>query len=64
MKIFLNIVSRKLVKGAKIKALLKCNGIWVSGSKFGCTWRAEQIQISVPIWMNSLSENLMKRYVY
>tara|TARA_Y100001958_G_C21241311_1_gene569141 strand:- start:542 stop:1288 length:747 start_codon:yes stop_codon:yes gene_type:complete len=41
-------LSRKLVKGAKIKALLKCNGIWVSGSKFGCTWRAEQIQISVP----------------
>ena len=43
-----HILSRNLVKGAKIKALLKCNGIWVSGTKFGCTWRAEQIQISVP----------------
>ena len=37
-----------LVKTTKIKALLKCNGIWISGNKFGCTWRAEQAIISVP----------------
>jgi len=46
-----HMLSRYLVKGAKIKALLKCNGIWISGNKFGCTWRAEQIQITVPVDM-------------
>ena len=46
-----HMLSRYLVKGAKIKALLKCNGIWISGNKFGCTWRAEQLQITVPVDM-------------
>ena len=41
-------IKNMLVKGAKIKALIKCNGVWVSGNKFGCTWRAEQIMITVP----------------
>ena len=44
-----HILNRYLVRGAKIKALLRCNGIWVSGNKFGCTWKAEQIQITVPV---------------
>ena len=43
-----NILNNYLVKGAKIKAILRCNGIWVSGNKFGCTWKAEQMQITMP----------------
>jgi hypothetical protein len=37
-----------LMKGTLIKAVLKCNGIWVANGKFGCTWRAEQIRAKVP----------------
>ena len=41
-------VERVLVKGAKVKVVLKCNGIWVANGKFGCTWRAEQMLVKVP----------------
>ena len=32
-------------KGARAVAILKCNGIWLAGGKFGMSWKAEQIQI-------------------
>ena len=35
-----------LKKKSKVKMLLKCNGVWVVGGKFGCTWRADQIMIT------------------
>jgi hypothetical protein len=35
-------------KGAKLKMILKCNGLWIASGKFGCTWRAEQIKIDAP----------------
>lgn len=35
-----------LKKKSKVKMLLKCNGVWVVGGKFGCTWKAEQIMIT------------------
>lgn len=35
-----------LKKKSKVKMLLRCNGIWVVGGKFGCTWRADQIMIT------------------
>jgi hypothetical protein len=41
-------VERVLVKGAKVKVVLKCNGIWVANGKFGCTWRAEQMLVTIP----------------
>lgn len=41
-------VDRVLVKGSKVKVVLKCNGIWVANGKFGCTWRAEQMLVKVP----------------
>ena len=41
---FANVV----MKGARVKAVLKCNGIWVANGKFGCTWRAEQMCVKVP----------------
>ena len=37
-----------LMKGTLIKAVLRCNGIWVANGKFGCTWRAKQIRAKVP----------------
>ena len=36
------------MKGARVKAVLKCNGIWIANGKFGCTWRAEQIRVKLP----------------
>jgi hypothetical protein len=41
-------LSNVMVKGALVKVVLKCNGIWIANGKFGCTWRAEQIRIKVP----------------
>ena len=35
-------------KGARVVAILKCNGIWIAGGKFGMSWKAEQIQIIPP----------------
>lgn len=35
-----------LKKGAKVKLLLRCNGLWVANGKFGCTWRAEQLKVT------------------
>ena len=41
-------ITSVIVKGASIKAVLKCNGIWIANGKFGCTWRAQQIRVKVP----------------
>ena len=35
-----------LKKKSKVKMILRCNGIWFVGGKFGCTWRADQIMIT------------------
>ena len=37
-----------VMKGALVKVVLKCNGVWIANGKFGCTWRAEQIRVKVP----------------
>ena len=34
-----------LKKGSNMTTLLKCNGLWFAGGKYGCTWKAEQIKI-------------------
>lgn len=33
-------------KGARAVTLVRCNGIWFAGGKFGCSWKAVQIQIA------------------
>ena len=40
--------SNVVMKGASVKTVIKCNGIWIANRKFGCTWRAEQICVKVP----------------
>lgn len=35
-------------KGSRMIAILKCNGIWLAGGKFGMSWKVEQIQITPP----------------
>ena len=40
--------SELFVKGSKIKAILKCGGIWIVGGKFGCTWNADIIKVDAP----------------
>ena len=40
--------SNVVMKGASVKTVIKCNGIWIANGKFGCTWRAEQICVKVP----------------
>ena len=33
------------LKGAKVKALVQCTGIWVAGAKFGMSWKLVQMQV-------------------
>jgi Family of unknown function (DUF5871) len=38
-----------LVKGARGTFLIKCTGLWFAGSKFGASWKAEQVRMeSIP----------------
>ena len=39
-------ITTLLKKGSRIQTLLKCNGLWFAGGKFGCTWKGEQIKIN------------------
>ena len=41
-------IENVLMKGALIKAVLRCNGVWLANGKFGCTWRAEQVRVKIP----------------
>ena len=38
-------VEELLVKGVQVTAIIQCTGVWFAGSKFGLTWRAQQIAI-------------------
>lgn len=35
-------------KGANVTAIIKLQGIWFAGGKFGCTWRMEQLRVEPP----------------
>ena len=41
-------IAHLLKKGSKVKLVLKCAGLWIASGKFGCTWQAEQMLVSVP----------------
>lgn len=38
-------LSDLLVKGAKVTAIVQCTSVWISGSKFGLSWKATQIRM-------------------
>ena len=38
-------LSQVEMKGADLLAIIQCNGIWIAGGKFGCTWRAVQMKV-------------------
>jgi len=38
-------IENVLSRGSSVKAVLKCNGVWLANGKFGCTWRAEQVRV-------------------
>ena len=41
---------RDVIKsGCEIRATLKCNGLWFSNGKFGCTWNATRLIIKKSI---------------
>jgi hypothetical protein len=35
-------------KGSQVKGLFKCDFVWHSPGKFGCTWSAVQLKVKVP----------------
>lgn len=36
------------MKGSQITAIIKLQGLWFAGGKFGCTWRLEQLRVEPP----------------
>ena len=42
-------VESLLKKGISAKMILKCNGMWFSASGFGCTFKAVQLKVKVPV---------------
>lgn len=32
-------------KGSRVRAILKCGGLWIAAGRFGCTWYVEQLQV-------------------
>lgn len=30
-------------KGAQVRAIIQCTGVWVAGGKFGCSWKVVQV---------------------
>ena len=41
-------ITEIMKKGSKVKAVLRCNGVWILGGKFGCTWKAQQLKVEAP----------------
>ena len=35
-------------KGSRVSAIVQCVGIWVAGTKFGCSWKVLQMKITPP----------------
>lgn len=35
-------------KGSRISAIIQCVGIWVAGTKFGCSWKIIQMKVTPP----------------
>lgn len=44
-----------LVKGAKVRALVQCSGMWFASGRFGCTWNVVQLRVKVPARLNQYS---------
>lgn len=43
------VMQELIVKGAQLKCLIQCTGVWFAGGKFGLSWKATQICLdSVP----------------
>ena len=50
-------VDSLLKKNSKVKMIMKCNGIWIASGKFGCTWSAEQMQVTAPAGFDDFAFN-------
>jgi len=35
-------------KGSRVSAIVQCVGIWIAGTKFGCSWKVIQMKVTPP----------------
>jgi len=35
-------------KDSNLKGVIRCNGVWITGGKFGCTWKGQQLKVDTP----------------
>lgn len=50
------------MKGAGVAAIVQCNGIWIAGGKFGCSFKVLQMRVS-PNDSNNVN-NILKSYAF
>jgi len=41
-------IDKVLKKNTSVKGLFKCDFVWHSPGKFGCTWSAQQLKVKIP----------------
>jgi len=42
-------------KGTQINSIIKCQGIWFAGGKFGCSWKVIQLRVEPPAGIDGYS---------
>jgi hypothetical protein len=42
------LIDNNTLKGAKVTAIIQCQGLWVAGGKYGCSWKVLQMRVSPP----------------
>lgn len=47
-KNLIDLAGIETTKGSKVSAIVQCMGIWVAGTKFGCSWKVVQMKITPP----------------
>lgn len=42
-------------KGAHVRAIIQCTGVWVAGGKFGCAWKVVQLCVEPPLGISGFA---------
>jgi hypothetical protein len=42
-------------KGSQVNTIIKCQGIWFAGGKFGCSWKVIQLRVEPPAGIDGYS---------
>lgn len=46
-------IKEVIQRGHRVTAIIKCTGIWISASRFGCSWKLQQLKLDPFVDMKS-----------